>query len=413
MSGRNNAFNFMNIVIESLSSRKIDIVYIDHDAIRFETRHTKVWFTSKYGARSILDGIQADAIFGELYPELEYRAKPDAVIASRDGIGLVDYIYRIERMYTAVQKITDALYDNLGIKKAMVENAASEERYRAYYKHCIKPFIIRDEPEAYLESLRPKMYITTAGGDSSEFYRRYMGQWNVHDNLPADQDSARYRFINGRGIFPHIVAARGNGKSMTSLEHLINEINKIKGEEIMTKIMNDIAQGKPVRLSTIGGMVPVKIESIETRKDAPTKFTGYVITPEEDYVRHDLATGAYLHSIMREVIDRNQRKNQRMVPAIRNVHFSGPCTVVIWNDKTKTIVRCKDGEKPDYEKGLAMAIAKKVLGTNKSGSNYYDIFKQWLPKPEEEEQETTEEEEQETTEEVVEEVPNVEPVEVD
>lgn len=72
-----------------------------------------------------------------------------------------------------------------------------------------------------------------------------------------------------------------------------------------------------------------------------------------------------------------KRKN----PTIEKVHFSGPVTAVIWSDGTKTIVRC-DNEEFDHEKGLAMAIAKKFLGTNDSGSNYYDVFKKWLPKDE-------------------------------
>ena len=61
---------------------------------------------------------------------------------------------------------------------------------------------------------------------------------------------------------------------------------------------------------------------------------------------------------------------------IKDVIFSGPCTIVLWKDGTKTIVRCEN-EFFDREKGLAMAICKKVLGTNNSGSNYYDIFKKW------------------------------------
>lgn len=66
-----------------------------------------------------------------------------------------------------------------------------------------------------------------------------------------------------------------------------------------------------------------------------------------------------------------------MYPEIKNVIFSGPCTIVIWSDGDKTIVRCND-KKFDKEKGLAMAIAKKFLGTNKSKSNYNDIFKKWI-----------------------------------
>lgn len=63
---------------------------------------------------------------------------------------------------------------------------------------------------------------------------------------------------------------------------------------------------------------------------------------------------------------------------IKKVIFSGPMTIVLWNDGTKTMVECKE-EDFDYEKGLAMAIAKKYLGTNKNRSNYYDAFKKWIP----------------------------------
>lgn len=63
---------------------------------------------------------------------------------------------------------------------------------------------------------------------------------------------------------------------------------------------------------------------------------------------------------------------------IKNVVFSGPCTIVQWSDGDKTIVRCEN-EDFDHEKGLAMAIVKKFFGTNKSKSNYNDIFKKWCP----------------------------------
>ena len=70
---------------------------------------------------------------------------------------------------------------------------------------------------------------------------------------------------------------------------------------------------------------------------------------------------------------------------IKNVIFSGPCTIVQWSDGDKTIVRCEN-EDFDKEKGLAMAIAKKFFGTNESKSNYNDIFKKWIPEEEVEEQ---------------------------
>lgn len=71
-------------------------------------------------------------------------------------------------------------------------------------------------------------------------------------------------------------------------------------------------------------------------------------------------------------------------PEIKDVKFSGPCTIVFWSDGDKTIVRCGEDDKFDKEKGLAIAVAKKFLGTNKSKSNFNDIFKKWIHEEENE-----------------------------
>jgi hypothetical protein len=106
---------------------------------------------------------------------------------------------------------------------------------------------------------------------------------------------------------------------------------------------------------------------------------------EEEYIRNDIATASSLfNAFVQEVVDRKKSMQHNKFPGIKNVHFSGPVTVVVWDDGTLTRVRCQDDDfLIDYEKGLAMAIAKKVLGTNNTGSDYYDIFKKWLPKTKE------------------------------
>lgn len=63
---------------------------------------------------------------------------------------------------------------------------------------------------------------------------------------------------------------------------------------------------------------------------------------------------------------------------IKDVIFNDPATIVYWVDGTKTVVKAHN-EKFDPEKGLAMAICKRFLGSNKSGSNFNNIFKKWLP----------------------------------
>lgn len=66
-------------------------------------------------------------------------------------------------------------------------------------------------------------------------------------------------------------------------------------------------------------------------------------------------------------------------PTIEKIHISGPCTVIIWSDKTKTMVRLQDGESYDEEKAVYAAIAKKFIGTNKSKSNWLDIIRKKMP----------------------------------
>lgn len=62
---------------------------------------------------------------------------------------------------------------------------------------------------------------------------------------------------------------------------------------------------------------------------------------------------------------------------IKKVIFNDPATIVYWEDGSKTVVKCQEGDTFDKEKGLAMCIAKRVYGTSKSGGNYYEQFRLW------------------------------------
>lgn len=64
------------------------------------------------------------------------------------------------------------------------------------------------------------------------------------------------------------------------------------------------------------------------------------------------------------------------IPAIKVVHFNDPMTIVIWDDGTKTMVKCQDGDLYSEETGLALCIAKKALGNK---GNFNEVFKKWVP----------------------------------
>ncbi len=75
----------------------------------------------------------------------------------------------------------------------------------------------------------------------------------------------------------------------------------------------------------------------------------------------------------------NQDQKPRLDLSIKDVIFNDPATIVLWNDGTKTVVKVQDGDVFDPEKGLTMAIVKKLLGNQ---GNYYNELKKWLPKEE-------------------------------
>lgn len=78
--------------------------------------------------------------------------------------------------------------------------------------------------------------------------------------------------------------------------------------------------------------------------------------------------------------------HKRKSLGIKNIIFNGPATIIFWNDNTKTIVKCGEGDVFDPEKGIAMAVMKRALGTNESDSNYLDKVRKYLNEYREKEQ---------------------------
>jgi ssDNA-binding Zn-finger/Zn-ribbon topoisomerase 1 len=70
--------------------------------------------------------------------------------------------------------------------------------------------------------------------------------------------------------------------------------------------------------------------------------------------------------------------HKRKSLSIKNIIFNAPATIVFWDDNTKTIVKCGEGDVFDPEKGVAMAVMKRALGTNETDSNYLDKVKKYL-----------------------------------
>ena len=53
-------------------------------------------------------------------------------------------------------------------------------------------------------------------------------------------------------------------------------------------------------------------------------------------------------------------------PDIEKVIFNGPATIVMWSDKTKTVVKCQPGDDYSPQTGLLMCVFKKAFGAHNS-----------------------------------------------
>lgn len=65
-----------------------------------------------------------------------------------------------------------------------------------------------------------------------------------------------------------------------------------------------------------------------------------------------------------------------VTPTIKKVIFNKPATIVYWSDGTKTVVKCGEHDEWDEEKGLAMAISKKLIGLKEFYKQYNNTTKE-------------------------------------
>ena len=136
-------------------------------------------------------------------------------------------------------------------------------------------------------------------------------------------------------------------------------------------------------------MVKTDYNACSKRKDGLRAAACYV---DESVIPKTLTDGScdksdISHEEVKEVIRRFVKNiygipNEGMVypVEIEKVIFNDPATIVIWSDGSKTVVKCAN-EEFDKEKGLAMAICKRVLGNK---GNYFNEFRKWIEDEEEE-----------------------------
>ena len=133
----------------------------------------------------------------------------------------------------------------------------------------------------------------------------------------------------------------------------------------------------------------IKILSLPAGKDDITVLLLYKpymsicdIYIKSKFIKNDFNNKILTSAIpsAKQILNLYKYYNQLCTLEIKKVLYKNPATIVFWEDGSKTAVVCQKNDAYDPEKGLAMAILKKMNGNTGS---YYKVFKKWLPKEEE------------------------------
>lgn len=166
--------------------------------------------------------------------------------------------------------------------------------------------------------------------------------------------------------------------------------DKMTDKLTMEEIVNDLNEA----LSAFGKVINVEMKAtanmvactevtfefftnrIASRIDDVTIIRNIVLGL--DYIgRCDIDMNYINNTIILYLTFGNERRTDMPVKhrstIIKKVMFNGPATIVYWSDNTKTIVKCMDDEEFDPEKGLAMAICKRMYG-----GDFHRVFKDTL-----------------------------------
>ena len=141
----------------------------------------------------------------------------------------------------------------------------------------------------------------------------------------------------------------------------IYDLSKLEvhfGRELFNRLCNDDI----INYDSINHSFTVTVCEIPCRLSYECPSYGYCVYLKHDHEdQMDSMIGLFQDDIKRQL---NAAFGRSSVPIdisgrIKKVIFNPPATIIFWKDGSKTVVKC-NGEAFDPEKGMAMAISRKV-----------------------------------------------------
>lgn len=190
----------------------------------------------------------------------------------------------------------------------------------------------------------------------------------IYDNWrPKEEDKPKVAEKDINSLYPAGLYISTNWRRNSALYKKARELGAINGLQAAAKAAEELKR----KINAVYGYDPEDIEeSLEEMCEL--------------WRKNNMPTGREATLLLDDLhhIYRAGRLEGLRGPEIKDVIFNNPATIVFWKDGTKTVVKCQGKEKFDPEKGLAMAIVKKIYGNK---GRYFDQIKDWV-EPYEEQQ---------------------------
>ena len=115
-----------------------------------------------------------------------------------------------------------------------------------------------------------------------------------------------------------------------------------------------------------GHVAPIRLLALTTKcdvfKETTIEMEGTLIGDRNDY-----------HHLCETIAEKFKDHDLKY----KKVVFNPPATIVLWENGSKTVVKCDDKDTFDKEKGLALCFMKKALGNTSRALN--DILHNEIP----------------------------------
>ena len=145
----------------------------------------------------------------------------------------------------------------------------------------------------------------------------------------------------------------------------------------------DYLVSKQIRYLPPNSKIAYKLKFIIDRTQAPTNAeilytsSGSEVINMTDFVRvcaiYEAGDFFDRTCTINEVLsDRVKNYSQKDIPALTKVISSDPATIVFWDDGTKTVVKCQEGDTYSAKVGILYAVIRKCIGEGKSYHNFLE-----------------------------------------